>query len=256
MLLLFDIGNTNIVIGIHDEKKLAQTWRIHTENKKTTDEYYVLLQAFLLDCQINKNDITDIVISSVVPELTTIFERLSTQKFMLTPLIVQAGIKTGINIRIDESRQVGADLIVTAAAIYHKHKKTAIIIDMGTATTFSVITKDGDFLGGAITPGIELASAALFQNAAKLPTFNIEAPPQVIGRSTQHAVQSGLVFGYTSLIDGMIDRIIDELQQSDIQIVATGGQAKLISHYSKYIKSVEENLIFDGLKIIYDLNKK
>ncbi|GBU11373.1 type III pantothenate kinase [Erysipelotrichaceae bacterium] len=255
MLLLFDIGNTNIVVGVHNEQKIIETWRILTDTRKTADEYTMLIKNFLEDINLSFAHITGVIVSSVVPEMQKIIELICDQRIKITPLFVGPGIKTGINIRVDEPKHAGADLIVGAVAVFHKYQGPAIIVDFGTATTITVVTADGDFIGGAIVPGIELASDALFDRAAKLPKFSLDAPPSIIGRSTQHAVQSGLIFGYASLVDGMIERMRLELNAPNCQVITTGGQATIIAKHSNHITIVDSLLLLDGLKILYDLNK-
>ncbi|MGL5042665.1 MAG: type III pantothenate kinase [Culicoidibacterales bacterium] len=257
MILLIDIGNTNTVIGVsqNERSEILHTWRVVTDAKKTADEYAILFKALLADKFIVADDITAVVVASVVPDMLLTIERLCKIYFNVHPIIVGPGVKTGINIRLDEPKNAGADLIVAAVAAFNKYGGPAIIVDLGTATTITVITQQGDFIGGAIIPGLELAALSLFENAAKLPRFSLVAPPTVVGRSTQHAVQSGIVYGFSSLIDGMIERIRAELNLPQAQVIATGGQAIIIEKYTKHIDIIDNNLVLEGLQIIYNLNK-
>lgn len=251
MILLIDIGNTNIVLGVHDGSELISTWRMQTDTLKTADEYMIVMKQFLeQQCQM----VQQAVISSVVPKMTTIFTRVVIHLFGVTPFIINHTINLGITLGVESPESVGADLIVGAVAAHAKYQKTCIIVDMGTATTITTVTESGEFQGGAIAPGVELASAALFQNAAKIADFPLLPPPNVIGKSTQHAVQSGIIFGYTGLVDGIIERMAYEYQGQELIIIATGGQARIISEYSKFIQIFDEHLLFTGMKILFDLN--
>lgn len=254
MLLLFDIGNTNIVVGLHDFSTLRNTWRVRTDANRTADEYSMIFKNFLQEEGLGFDAITGIMVSSVVPEMQTIITTICERKIKVKPLFVGAGIKTGIHIKVDEPRNAGADLIVSAVATHKKYGGPAIIVDFGTATTITVVMENGDYLGGAIIPGIELSSKALFGGAAKIPSFRLEMPPRVIGRSTEHAVQSGLIFGYASLVDGMIERMRLELELPDCKVITTGGQANIIAPASKHIKKIDPFLLLDGLKFLYDMN--
>jgi len=254
MLLAIDIGNTNITLGVLENGGLRATWRIATGIHRMTDEYAVLLLNFLHQRDLDTADITKIAMCSVVPPLTTIFEELAERYFHIAPLVVGTGVKTGVRIRMDNPKEVGADRIVNAAAAHHLYSGPVIILDLGTATTFDTVSKEGDYLGGAIAPGISTAAEALFTRAAMLPRVELTRPQHAIGTNTITAMQSGLVFGYVGLVEGIITRIQQELEEK-AKVVATGGYSELIAKETSVIDIVNLDLTLIGLRLIYLMNR-
>jgi len=254
MLLAIDIGNTNIILGVFEGEELRATWRMATGIDRTTDEYTALLLNLLQHQGLGIPDIKEVALCSVVPPLTATFEQLFQQYFHISPIVVGAGVKTGVRIRMDNPREVGADRIANAAAAHHLYRGPIIIADLGTATTFDTVSKEGDYLGGAIAPGISTASEALFIRAAALPRVELAPPKHAIGTNTITAMQSGIVFGYVGLIEGMITRIQKELGEKT-KVVATGGYAELIAKETAVIDVVNLNLTLIGLRLIYLMNK-
>jgi type III pantothenate kinase len=254
MLLAIDVGNTGIGMGVFDGEKLRITWRMATSISRTSDEYSALLLPLLHQEGLQSSDITDVCICSVVPPmvgtLTDLFERY----FNVRPLIVGAGTKTGVKIRMDNPREVGPDRIVHSAAAHHLYGGPLIIVDMGTATTFDTISKNGEYTGGAIAPGFQTSAEALFARTAMLPRVNLTRPNKAIGTNTISAMQSGIVFGYVGLIEGMINRIQKELPEK-AKVIVTGGFTDILDREASEIDIVNTNLIFIGLKLIYDMNR-
>lgn len=257
MLLAIDVGNTNIVFGVYDRDKLIYNWRIATDKERTSDEYGLLFDQIFRYHGLGIEEVEDIIISSVVPPLMHTLPKMSLKYFGIEPMIVGPGIKTGINIKYDNPKEVGADRIVNAVGGFDKYGGPLIIVDFGTAITFDVISRCGDYLGGIITPGIKIATDALFSKTAKLPKVEIAKPDRVIGKNTINSIQSGIVYGYAGLIDSIIERIIDEMkvEKEDMKIIATGGFANLISSESIYIQGIDGLLTMEGLRIIYERNK-
>jgi type III pantothenate kinase len=254
MLLAIDIGNTNITIGMFKEDKLKATWRIATGIHRLTDEYAVILLNLLRQQGLDAPNVTKVAICSVVPPLTAIFEELCQKYFKVMPLVVRAGVKTGVRIRMDNPAEVGPDRIADAAAAYHLYGGPIIIVDMGTATAFDTVSKEGDYLGGALAPGISMAAESLFTGTAMLPRVGLTRPEHAIGTNTITAMQSGLIFGYVGLIEGIIARILQELGEK-ARVVATGGYAELIAKETKVINVVNNDLTLIGLRLIYMMNK-
>ena len=254
MLLAVDIGNTNIIFGVFDGDKLKTTLRIATGIHTMPDEYAALMLNLIERQGISSSQITDAVLCSVVPPLVTTFEELCKRYFKISPLVVEAGVKTGIRICMDNPREVGADRIVNAVAAHKLYKGPVIVIDMGTATTFDAVSKDGDYLGGAIAPGIVIATEALFTRTAALPRVDLTYPKKAIGTSTIAAMQSGIVFGYVGLIEGIVTRIREELG-GKAKVVVTGGYSKLFAQKTSVIDVVNPDLTLIGLRLIYQMNK-
>lgn len=252
MILTVDIGNTNIVIGGFVDGELGLMSRVATDIKKTEDEYAVIIKSIVTLNHIKTAEVKGAIISSVVPPLNKVFVKAISKIYGINPMIVGPGVKTGVNLMVDNPAQVGADLVCTAAAAYTHHRAPAIIIDMGTATKLSVVDKDGAFLGVSIIPGVELGMAALSGGTAQLPHIGLDAPRSVIGKNTVDAMQSGVVYGNASLIDGMIDRITEEY--GNLPIIATGGIAAFIIPYCRHDIILDEHLILKGLYTIYNKN--
>jgi len=254
MLLAIDIGNTSIKIGIFDGDKLISTWRLTTGVDRSPDEYDSLLYTLLQRQGVPLSGITGGALCCVVPPLVSIFQEVC-QKYLGTSLlIVEPGVKTGVRISLDNPREVGSDRVVNAVASHHLYGEPVIVIDFGTATTFDVVSQEGDYLGGAIAPGINIASEALVTRTAMLPRIELARPKQVIGRSTIAAMQSGIFFGYIGLIEGMIRRIKQELR-SEAKVVATGGYAYPLAKEIPEIDIVNPDLSLIGLHLIYEMNK-
>ena len=254
MLLAIDIGNTATTLGVFEDEELRATWNIATNIHRMVDEHAALLLNLLQHESLDASDIKAIALCSVVPPLITTFGELSQRYFHLSPLVVGAGIKTGVRIRMDNPKEVGADRIVDAAAAHHLYGGPVIIVDLGTATTFDVVSEEGDYLGGAISPGITTAAEALFTRAAVLPRIELARPKHVIGTNTITAMQSGIVFGYVALIEGMVTRIQKELGKK-AKVVATGGYAALLAKETSVIDMVNPDLTLIGLRLIYLMNK-
>lgn len=254
MLLAIDIGNTNIAFGVFDGETLRATWNVATDINKTADEYAVLLLNLLPREGLALSDIDHVSIACVVPPLLTIFEELSQHYFKILPLIVGPGVKTGVSICTDNPREVGADRVVNTAAAHSLYGGPLIVIDFGTATTLDAISKEGDYLGGAIAPGIGIAAEALFERASKLPRVELIPPEHAIGKNTVTTMQSGIIFGYVGLIEGLVTRIKQELG-GEAYVVATGGLAEVIATETKVIDTVDMHLTLLGLRLIHELNR-
>lgn len=254
MLLAVDIGNTNIALGVFEGEELRATWHMATDIHRRTDEYAALLLNLLSYQAIDTSDIKEAAMCSVVPPLLSTFKELFERYFHILPLVVGAGVKTGVRIRMDNPREVGADRIVNAAASHHLYDSPVIIVDFGTATTFDAVSEEGDYLGGAIAPGITTAAEALFTRAAVLPRVELVRPKNVIGTNTINAMQSGIIFGYVGLIEGMVARLQRELG-GKAKVVATGGYAELIARETKVIDIVNSNITLVGLRHIYLMNQ-
>jgi len=255
MLLAMDIGNTNIVFGVYDDRKLVSYWRIATDRSKTADEYgLILVQLFSYE-KLGLDLIDGIIISSVVPPIMYSIEHMCRKYFEIIPLVVGPGTKTGMNIRYDNPKEVGADRIVNAVAAYEKYGGPDIIIDFGTATTFCAVSEKGEYLGGAIAPGIKISSDALFEKTARLPRVEFIKPDTVIAKNTVNSIQSGLIYGYVGLVDYMVKRMTDELNSGKPHVIATGGLARLIASESETIDVIDNLLTLEGLRIIYGRNQ-
>ena len=255
MLLVIDVGNTNIVLGIYDGQRLVRDWRISTDKAKTSDEYGILIYELFRSAGIDFKDVKAIIISSVVPTLSGVLERLSRNYFGYSPIVVGPGIRTGMPIQYDNPKEVGADRIVNAVAGFEKYKTSLIIVDFGTATTFDYVNRKGEYCGGAIAPGLVISMEALFQRASKLPRVDIVKPPAVIARNTVNSMQAGIFYGYVGLVDEIVTRMKAESKDTP-RIIATGGLAGLIAPESKTIEAVEEYLTLEGLRILYERNRE
>lgn len=253
MLLVMDVGNTNIMLGVYDGETLKKWWRISTNKEQTDDEYGVIVRNLFQQSGLEAQSISAIVISSVVPPLRFPLEKMSEKYFQVTPLIVGPGIRTGLNILMDNPREVGADRVVNAVAGIELYGGPLIIVDFGTATTFCAISEKNEYLGGAIAPGIGISTEALFQKAAKLPRVEFVKPRRVIGKDTVTSMQSGIYYGFVGQVDGIVRRMIREFGRKPF-VVATGGLAGLISRESETIEEVNYFLTLEGLRIIQGRN--
>lgn len=253
MLLAIDVGNTNVVLGVFDGDRLVADFRLHTDERATGDELGLLVGGLLAGRGIECAAIHAVVVSNVVPALSRSLDDLSRHRFHTTPLVVGPGVRTGMRILFDDPRQVGADRIVNALATQRRYGCPAVVVDLGTATTFDAISAQGDYLGGAIAPGILVSLEALVLRAAKLSRVDLAAPPSVIGRTTAASMQAGVVYGYVGLIEGIVARMRAELG-SATRVVATGGLADLLAAHTSCIDVVDQRLTLDGLRIIAELN--
>lgn len=254
MLLTIDIGNTNLTLGLYEGDKLGAHWRLATDHNRMPDEYGLQFLGLLQNAGKTLKDIEGISLASVVPPLTGRVVQACREYLKQEPLVVDAGIKTGIKIRYEDPKAVGADRVCDAVAVMKLYGGPACVVDFGTATTFNAVTKDGEYLGGAITAGINLAAEALYTRAAKLPRIDLQVPPSVIGRNTVHAMQSGLLFGYVSMVEGMVNRFRSELG-GDMKVVATGGLAEVVAKETEVINIIAPWLTLEGLRLIWELNR-
>ncbi|NWF69003.1 MAG: type III pantothenate kinase [Chloroflexi bacterium] len=255
MLLCIDIGNTNIHFGLWKDNNWALAWRARTVPDKMPDEYAVLLRNFLEADGIDLADINGVAIGSVVPTLTLAFTQLVQRYMGFAPLVVTNQTHTGIRVDIDQPEQAGADRIINSAAVHKLYGGPAIVIDLGTATTFDVVSAQGAYMGGAIAPGINVAHDALVAHAARLHQVDIVPPPSAVGRNTIHAMQSGIFWGYVALVEGLVARIKAAMNETQpVKVIATGGLAALIERHTAVIDIIAHELTLDGLRIIYDLN--
>jgi type III pantothenate kinase len=257
MLLAIDIGNTNVVLGLFRDQEIMATWRLGTDIRRTSDEFVALMLTLLEHQGLDRSAIDAAIISSVVPPLTGPVAEACRQCFGVTPLSIEHNTRTGIEVRVDNPREVGADRIVNSAAARVAHGTDGsplIVIDFGTATTFDAVSGDGAYLGGAIAPGIGLSSEALFQHAAKLPRIELEFPEAVVGKNTVHAMQAGIMFGYLALVEGIVARMKHELG-GEARVVATGGLADVVGRRTDLVDVVEPDLTLQGLRLIHELNQ-
>jgi type III pantothenate kinase len=253
MLLTIDIGNTNITFGLYEGERLGPSWRIRTIHEKMPDEYGILMTQLFQHQGYQPQSVTGVAIASVVPPLTPIFQQVCQDYVGQTPLVVDAGVRTGVQVRYENPREVGADRVVDAAAVRVLYGVPACVVDLGTATTFDAVSADGDYLGGAIAPGVSIAARALFERTAKLPRVELKRPPSAIGRNTPHSIQSGLLYGYVGLVEGMVARFKAELGP-ETHVIATGGLAPVIAQETDVIDVVDPWLTLHGLRIVYELN--
>lgn len=254
MLLAIDIGNTNLTLGLYEDGKLGAHWRLATDHNRMPDEYGLQFLGLLQNAGRTLKDMQGVSLASVVPPLTGRVIHACREYLKQDPLVVDAGVKTGIKVRYEDPKAVGADRICDAVAVMKLYGGPACVVDFGTATTFNAITKDGEYLGGAITAGINLAAEALYTRAAKLPRIDLQLPPSVIGRNTVHAMQSGLLFGYVSMVEGMVARFRAELGK-DMKVIATGGLAELVAEETKVIEIIAPWLTLEGLRLVWELNR-
>ncbi len=255
MLLGIDIGNTSIAIGVFRGKKLMRNWKIKADRKSTCDEYKALLLNLFSLAHLKKIDIEDVIISSVVPPLTPVFQKITREIFNIRALVVGPGLKTGIAVLYDNPQEVGADRIVSAVGAREKYGTPCIILDFGTATTFDAVSSSGDYLGGAIAPGIHISAEALYLKTAKLPWIELRKAQHVIGKNTNASMHSGLYFGYVGLVKNIIHEIKQELG-SDTKVIATGGAASLIFDDIEEIDAYEPHLVLEGLRLIFEKNRR
>lgn len=253
MIFVCDVGNTNIVTGAFVDGKLIYHWRISTDREKTEDEFAMLVNDLFRYSGLSFEDFSGVAISSVVPSIMFALERMCKKYFHVKPLIVGPGIRTGLNLKYDNPKEIGADLIVNAVAAVHDYQVPMIVIDFGTATTYSYINEQADYIGGAIAPGINISTEALYEKASKLPRIEIVKPPHIVGRNTIHAMQSGVLFGYVGQVEGIVSRMKTEAESEPV-VVATGGLCSLISSETNIIDKVDQFLTLKGLYLIYRRN--
>jgi type III pantothenate kinase len=253
LIFVFDVGNTNIVLGVYDGDELKHHWRIETDRYKTEDEYGMIIKSLFEHENLSFSQINGIIISSVVPPIMFALERMCLKYFQIKPLVVGPGIKTGLNIKYENPREVGADRIVNAVAAIHEYGSPLIIADFGTATTYCYINEKKQYMGGAIAPGINISTEALYSRAAKLPRIEITRPDNIIGKNTVAAMQAGILYGYVGQVEGIVKRMKAQSKQ-DPTVIATGGMASLIASESDVIDIVDPFLTLKGLQLIYKRN--
>ncbi|MGL5151992.1 MAG: type III pantothenate kinase [Clostridium sp.] len=259
MILLVDVGNTNIVLGVNKDDKYIASWRISTDAKKTSDEYGIQVMQLFTQSGLDPKEVKGIIISSVVPNIMHSLENMIRKCFSIEPIVVGPGIKTGINIKYDNPKEVGADRIVNAVAAFELYKKSAIIIDFGTATTFCALNSTGDYLGGCIVPGVKISSEALYERAAKLPRVELEVPKNIICKNTITSMQAGILYGYIGQVEYIVSKMKQEMKNKCNEepiVIATGGLANLIAKETKIINRVDGDLTLEGLRILYKKNKE
>ncbi|RJP73926.1 MAG: type III pantothenate kinase [Candidatus Abyssobacteria bacterium SURF_17] len=254
MLLVIDVGNTQMVMGVYDNTNLLVSWRVSTDIRRSGDEFWVVLRNLFREADLDTEAVKGVCISSVVPPLQGMLEEVCDRYFKCEPISVEPGVKTGLSILYDNPREVGADRIVNAVAGINLYGAPLIIVDFGTATTFDAVSAKAQYLGGAIFPGITISAEALFQRTAKLPRVELTAPKSVIGKDTDSSIRSGLIYGYAEMVDGMVKRIRKEMEGLP-KVIATGGLAAVIAKYSQEIQEVNHMLTLVGLRIIYEKNR-
>lgn len=255
MLLAIDVGNTNTSLGVFDGERLAADWRIATRKDATSDEIGVLFRALFLETGVDPKRVEGVIVSSVVPDLDLAYEEMASAYFELRPLFVEPGVRTGLPILYENPHEVGADRIVNAVAAVARHGAPVIVLDFGTATTFDVVGPGGEYLGGVIAPGLGISAEALFERAARLARVEIRKPPQVIGRTTKESIQSGLFHGYVALVEGVVARLRLELA-CEAPVIATGGLAAVFGTELRFLKEVDLGLTLEGLRLIWEKNRR
>jgi type III pantothenate kinase len=254
MLLCIDIGNTNIVLGLYRGEDLLTHWRISTDHERMPDEYAMVIMNLFAHAGYKAEHVDDVIIASVVPSLTDRFQEMVLAYFDKDALVVGTGTRTGVAIRYDRPQEVGADRVINVAAAFKQYGGPACIVDFGTGTTFDALSAQGEYLGGAIAPGVRVAAEALFQRTAKLPRIDLQRPPHAIGGNTVDAMRSGILFGYVGLVEGLVARFRAELGPN-MRVIATGGLAELIARETTVIEFVDPWLTLKGLRLVYDLNR-
>ena len=253
MLLAIDVGNTETVVGVFRDEELAWRWRMATVPERTADELALLFGGFLQQQQLSfDRNVTGVVLSSVVPSATQALREMVRRYFRFPPVVVEPGVKTGVPVLTDNPKEVGADRIVNALAAFTRYGGPCVVVDFGTATTFDCVSERGEYVGGAIAPGLQIAARALFEHTARLPLVEMVAPEAAIGKNTVESVQSGLIFGYAALIDGMVERIAKELGQP--AVVATGGLAPTVIEECRTVDHHEPWLTLEGLRLVFEKN--
>ena len=250
MLFALDVGNTNLTLGVFRGEQLVDHWRLKTDPSQTVDGWGVLCRNLLALADLKASEIEGVVVSSVVPSLNDSLLGMSERYFERTPLFVDSTVDTGLEVRIDSPRELGADRLVNAVAAYTRYGGPCVAVDFGTAINFDVVSADAAYLGGVLCPGVSVAAEALFRRTARLPQIELREPAGVVGRNTVDALQSGLFYGTVGLIDGLLDRIVEELG-AEPRVVATGGQAKALAHACRRIEQVDEHLTLDGLRLVW-----
>jgi type III pantothenate kinase len=255
MLLCIDVGNTNITLGLYEGENLGPRWRLATDHERMPDEFILQLLGLLGLAGVGREKIDGAAIASVVPPLTGRWVEVCRRGLACEPLVVDAGVQIGVRVLYDDPGAVGADRLVDAVAAYRLYGGPACIVDFGTATTFDALSAEGDYLGGAIAPGVGIAAQALFQRTAKLPRVEIARPPAAIGRNTVHSMQSGLLFGYVALVEGMVARFRQELGEG-MRVIGTGGLAEIVARETPVLEILAPWLTLDGLRMVYEMNRK
>jgi len=255
VLLAINVGNTNILMGVYGEKKLLVHWRLATDKERTSDEFGTYFMSFFSNEKLDPSKVEAVIIASVVPPIMYSLEHAIRKYFKKEPISIGPGIKTGINIKYENPRELGADRIVNAVAAYEIYGGPVIVVDFGTATTFNAVSSKGEFLGGAICPGIKISANALFQMTAKLPRVELSKTEFIIGRNTLVGMQAGIFYGYVGQVNNIVSRMKKEMKEPDIRVIATGGLARLISAETDSIDEINGLLTLEGLRIIYDKNR-
>ncbi len=260
MLLTLDVGNTNTVLGLYRDgsDELVTHWRVSTLRTQTVDEYGVLFLNLFAMRKVDAAEVSAIIVSSVVPPLDSTLRQVCEQYFHIKPMFVEPGIKTGMPILVDNPAELGADRLVNGVAAYAKYGGPCIVVDFGTATTFDVITGKGEYVGGVIAPGLAISAEALFSRAARLSRVDVKKPAKVVGTNTIAHMQSGLYYGYIGLVDGILERMLNETRNPDLpapKVIATGGLARLVADDSRFIETIDDMLTLDGLRLIYERNR-